>query len=354
MLKYLLPVLFCSIPVWSCSSIDAAPDVASASMLAETAKPSGQTGGETITEIIGKDLVHPTLSPDGKFLAYAEVIVENKRENTAVRILNLATNQNFLLISPQVAAKYKTYSSYVSSMDWNQADRLAVTISDGDVGSAILTFQPFQKKLLSVRYEEAMEFSPADEKLRKRIWAQFPQVQSEELNLALLHHRRLETRDTVLMAGELLRKEKNLWLLDFQKRSIKSLFKATDPLAKATIASSKVASNGTFLLILDTSDDRRFLVIYKDGQIQKRQPLGGLKGRPEILHAAHNKIWIMSYVYNTYEEGNNPLYIWDNGELRQATDYDRLYAVHVNRQGTRIAYCYWIDGKRRITVKELL
>jgi hypothetical protein len=61
----------------------------------------------------------------------------------------------------------------------------------------------------------------------------------------------------------------------------------------------------------------------------------------------------MNYVYNTYEEGNNPLYLWDNGELRQTKDYDRLYDVHINRQGTRIAYCYWIDGKRRITVKEL-
>jgi hypothetical protein len=354
MLKYLLPVFFCSVPVWSCALIAAAPHVARASMLARMAQPNGQLGGQTIAEIIGKDLVHPTLSPDGKFLAYSEVIVENKRENTAVRILNLSTNQTFLLISPQVAAEYKTYGSYVSAMYWNRTNRLEVTISDGDVGSTILTFEPFQKKLLSVRYEESLEFSTADEKLRKRIRAQFPKVQPEELSPALLHHKRLETSSTVVLEGKLLNKEKNLWLLDFQKRSIKSLFKATDPLAQARIASSKVASDGTFLLILETNDDQQFLVIYQNGQITKRQLLSGMKGRPKILHTAGNKIWIISYVYNTYEEGHNPLYLWDNGDLRQSTDYDRLYDVHVNRTGTRIAYCYWIDGKRRITVKELI
>jgi hypothetical protein len=352
MLKYLLPVAFFSVPVWSCATSNATAH--SELILTQTAQPNSPTGGQIIAEIIGKDLVHPTLSPDGKFLAYSEVIVENKRENTAVRILDLSTNQTFLLISPQVAAQYKTYSSFISAMNWHRTDRLEVTIGDGDVGSTILTFEPFQKKLLSVRSEESLEFSPADEKLRKRIRAQFPQVQSEELSRALLHQQRLETSSAVVLPGKLLNKEKNLWLLDFRKRSIKSLFKASDPLAQATIASSKVASDGTFLLILETSDDRQFLVIYKDGQITKRQPLSGMKGRPKILHTAPNKIWIISYVYNTYEEGNNPLYLWDNGNLRQATDYDRLYDVQVNHAGTRIAYCYWSEGKRRITVKELL
>jgi hypothetical protein len=88
---------------------------------------ASQVGSNPIVTIQGKDLVHPTLSPDGKFLAYAEVIVENKRENTAVRILNLETKKSFLLISPKEAAKYKVYKSFVSSMEWSQIDRLAVT-----------------------------------------------------------------------------------------------------------------------------------------------------------------------------------------------------------------------------------
>jgi hypothetical protein len=320
---------------------------------------ASQVGSNPIVTIQGKDLVHPTLSPDGKFLAYAEVIVENKRENTAVRILNLETKKSFLLISPKEAAKYKVYKSFVSSMEWSQIDRLAVTISDGDVGSSILTFDPFRKKLLATRSQEGPEIGPVEEKLRKRILARFPNIEQEALTASLTYRRYLETSATVLVDGKLLEKEQNLWLLNFEERdsagavksTIKRLFNATDPLANARIESSNVAKNGALLLILVADSDQRFLVVYKDGQIKKRQALDEIKSPTRILHAANNRILIMSYVFNTYEQGNNPLYIWDNGKLRKSTDYNQLYDADV--KGNRIAYCYWSRGKRQIVVKDL-
>jgi hypothetical protein len=346
MQKYLLPLILLAIPVCNCLPLNAVPIAAN--------RIASQERGKTIATIQGKDLVHPTLSPDGKFLAYSEVIVVNKRENTAVRILNLATKQSFLLISPQVAAKYRTYSSFVSSMDWTRFDRLEVTIGDGDVGSSILTFEPFGKKLLSVRHEEGSGFSPAAERLRKKIIARFPKVKSENLTKIMLQRQLVETPTTVMLTGKILdRREDNLWLLDFQNSKIASLFDATDPLAKAKIESSKVTGNGSILLVLVTDDDRKFLVTYQHGKIARRQPLPQVEGRTKIIHATNNKIWMMAYVYNTYEQGNNPLYLWENGKLRKSTDYERLYDARVNSQGTRIAYCYWIDGKRQISVKEL-
>lgn len=345
MQKYLLPLILLAIPVCNCLPLNAVPLAAN--------RIASQERGKTIATIQGKDLVHPTLSPDGKFLAYSEVIVENKRENTAVRILNLATKQRFLLISPQVAAKYRTYSSFVSSMDWTRSDRLEVTIGDGDVGSSILTFDPFGKKLLSVRHEEGLELSPADERLCKKILARFPKINQESLAKIMLLRQRLETPNAVVLSGKILDREHNLWLLNFQNRTILPLFQATDPLAKAKIESSEVAGNGVIFLVLITDDERKFLVTYQHGQIAKRQPLTQVKGRTKIIHATNNKIWIMSYVYATYEQGNNPLYLWENGKLWKSTDYDLLYDASVNNQGTRIAYCYWSRGKRQIAVKEL-
>jgi hypothetical protein len=354
MLKYLLSLLLISVPVWNCLPAKATP-VAPRTM-------ASQVGSKPIATIRGKDLVHPTLSPDGKFLAYAEVIVENKRENTAVRILNLETQKSFLLISPKEAAKYKTYASYVSSMDWSQPDRLEVGISDGDVDTTMLTFDPFRKKLLATRYNGAGEIGPVEAKLRQRILAYFPKITQEALTEALIRSQRLETLEAVLLDGAILENERNLWLLNFEDRdssgvakpTIKRLFKADDPLAKARIESSKIARNGTFLLILVTDSNQRFLVVYKDGQIKKRQALAGIKGSTKILYAANNRILIMSYVFNTYEQGNNPLYIWNNGELSESHDYNQLYDAHVNSQGNRIAYCYWSRGKRQIVVKDLI
>jgi hypothetical protein len=346
MQKYLPSLILLAISVCNCLHINAVSIAANSITSQERSK--------TIANIQGKDLVHPTLSPDGKFLAYSEVIVANKRENTAVRILNLATKQSFLLISPQVAAKYRTYSSFVSSMDWHRSDRLEVTIGDGDVGSSILTFDPLQRKLLSVRHEEGGNLSPTDEKLRKKILARFPKIKPENLTQITLLRQRVETPTAVVLMGKILDREDNLWSLNFQDRTIVRLFGVNDPLAKAKIESYKVASNGTIFLVLVTDDDRKFLVTYQHGRVANRQLLTQVKGRTKIVHATNNKVWIIAYIYNTYEQGNNPLYLWENGRLRKSTDYELLYDARVNSQGTRIAYCYWSRGKRQIAVKELI
>ncbi len=346
MQKYLLPLILLAIPVGNCLPLNAVPIASN--------RIASQEWGKTIANIQGKDLVHPTLSPDGKFLAYSEVIVANKRENTAVRILNLATKQSFLLISPQVAAKYRTYSSFISSMDWTRSDRLEVTIGDGDVGSSMLTFDPFGKKLLSVRHEEGPELSPDDKRLRNKILDRFPKIKSKNLTEILLLRQRVETPNIVVLTGKILDREHNLWSLNFQDRKSVRLFETTDPLAKAKIESAKVAGNGAIFLVLVTDDDRKFLVTYQHGQIDNRQLLTQVKGRTKIIHATNNRVWIMTYVYDTYEQGNNPLYLWENGKLRKSTDYEQLYDAQVNSQGTRIAYCYWSRGKRQIAVKELV
>ncbi len=346
MQKYLLSLILFAIPVYNCLPLKA--------VTIDSNKVASQERGKTIANIQGKDLVHPALSPDGKFLAYAEVIVENKRENTAVRILNLATKQSFLLISPQVAAKYRTYSSYVSNMVWNRADRLEVTIADGDVDSAILTFNPIEKKLLSVRNEEAGGLSSTDEKLHKKILDRFPKIKSKNLTSAMLRNQQVETPTAVVLMGKIFDLENNLWLLNFQNRSIVRLFPANDPLAKAEIESAKVASNGDIFLVLVTSDDRKFLVTYQHGRIANRQLLTQVKGQTRIIHATNDRAWIIAHIYNTYEQGNHPLYLWENGKLRKSTEYKLLYDASVNSQGTRIAYCYWSLGKRQIAVKELV
>jgi hypothetical protein len=319
---------------------------------------SASLSGRTVATIQGQDLVHPTLSPDGKFLAYSEVILENKRENTAVRILQLETKQSFVLISPKEAAKYRTFGSFVSNMHWRQADRLEITISDGDVNFVILTFDPLRRKLLSTHDGEAGEESPVMKKLRQRIHQQFPkipQVTLEKISIeSSRSSQRLETKEAAILSGELLDRERNLWLIDFKHRSLKRLFEAKDPLAKARIESATVTNNGTFVLLLITNDERRFLIVYKDGLVQKKQAITTEKGSMKIIHAAHDRILIMNYVFNPYEEGDNPLYIWENGKLRKSTEYDRLYDAQVNSRGTRIAYCYWSNGKRHIAVKELI
>jgi hypothetical protein len=272
-----------------------------------------QSSAQVIASITGKDLVHPTLSPDGKFLAYAEVLVQKGVENTAVRILNLETKKSILLIDDKTAAKYKTYKSFVSEMQWIRADRLSITISDGDVDSTMLTFNPGTQKLIGTKFLEPGSSVIRQKKLVEQIRSVFPEVNTEALKSGIYRHQVL-ANGVVLIPGELFGQENNLWALDISKKSAKKLLSNQDPLAKSLL-----------------SEDHRLKVIYSSAQ----------------------RTILMVYVHASYEQGNNPLYILENGRLRLSTAYEELYDVSVDARGNRIAYCYWENGKRQIVVKAL-
>jgi WD40 repeat protein len=272
-----------------------------------------QSHGRTIASVTGKDLVHPTLSPDGKFLAYAEVLVQKGVENTAVRILNLDTKKSILLIDDKTAAKYKTYKSFVSDMEWSRADRLSVTISDGDVDSTMLTFNPGTRKLISTEFLEPGSSVGRQKKIVGQIRSVFPKVNAEALQKGIYRHQVL-ANGVVLIPGKLFGQEDNLWAFDIPKKSVKRLLLNEDPLAKSLL-----------------SEDHRLKVVYSSAQ----------------------RIILIVYAHASYEQGNNPLYILENGQLRLSSAYQELYDVNVNSKGDRIAYCYWKNGKRQIVVKRM-
>jgi hypothetical protein len=272
-----------------------------------------QSTGRTIAAITGKDLVHPTLSPDGKFLAYAEVLVQKGVENTAVRILNLDTKKSILLIDDKTAAKYKTYKSFVIDMEWSRADRLSVTISDGDVDSTMLTFNPGTQKLISTEFLEPGSSVGQQEKLLGKIRAAFPNVNAEALKNGIYRYQVLKN-GVVLMPGELFGKENNLWAFDIPKKSVTKLLADQDPLAKSLL------NEEYYMKVIYSSAQRTIMIVY---------------------------------AHKSYEKGNNPLYFLENGQLRLSNAYQELYDVSVNAKGDRIAYCFWKNGKRQIVVKTL-
>jgi WD40 repeat protein len=272
-----------------------------------------QSDDRVLASITGKDLVHPALSPDGKFLAYAEVLVQKGVENTAVKILNLDTKKITLLIDDKTAAKYKTYSSFVSNMYWLKIDRLVVAISDGDVDSTELTFNPVTQKLISTKFLEPGSSVIRQQKLVDQIRSIFPKVNNDVLKSGIYRHQVL-ANGLVLVPGKLFDQEDNLWIFDIPNKSVKKLLTNQDPLNKNLL-----------------SEDFNLKIIYTSAQ----------------------RTILMIYAYASYQQGNNPLYILENGQLRRSTAYQELYDVGVNARGDRIAYCYWKNGKRQIVVKIL-
>jgi hypothetical protein len=316
-----------------------------------------------IATITGKDLVHPTLSPDGKFLAYSEVLIQKGAENTAVVVLNLATKEKFTLIDDRTAAKYKTYSAYVSTMTWLKPDRLTVTISDGDVDSTELTFDPQMRKLIASKSNDpgASETIRAQEmkqraQVAKQILQLFPKIDRTVLDRAIKSEQAFLMHDTVLLQGKLFDREENLWMINLNHKLVKKVFKTGNPLATASLDNVNRIGKSSILFTLTANKATPILFRYDSGrvnQIGKLPGLGNLNRPIKIVYNSPQRTMLIGYVYDTYAQGNNLLYLIEKGQIVKSTKFTKLYDVHVNIAGTRIAYCYWSKGKRQITVKEL-
>jgi hypothetical protein len=320
--------------------------------------------GAGIATVTGKDVVHPTLSPDGQLLAYAEVLVQKGAENTSVTILNLQTKQKYTLIDDRTAAKYRTYRAYVSQMSWLRADRLEVTIGDGDVGSTTLTFDPQTRKLISSKSTEGGDGVEYDknEKIRTQLAARigkiFPKIDRAVLQEVIQssYEAILIDDDRVLLHGKLFDRENNFWIVNLKTRSAQKLFKTGDPLIVARVEGFDRVGKGSLYVVLQPQNSLPILFRDRNGKFQQIGQLKGLTkmSRPlRVVHDTSDRTILIGYAYDTYEIGNNPLYILEGDKLRRSTDFDRLYDVNVNVAGTRIAYCYWIAGKRQIIVREI-
>jgi hypothetical protein len=345
--------LFLSTCLVICTKVMVSPTVAEIAVNQSMPKIDGQM----IASVTGKDLVHPVLSPDGKFLAYSEALMEKGRENTAVRILNLTTKQTTLLIDSKSAAKYKTYSSFVSRMTWSKINRLEVTISDGDVDSTTLTFNPVTKKLIRETANEP-GLDPAitaqEKKTNAQIQSLFPEAQLDKA----MSNRIALPGNSWIIAGDLFGNGENLWLFDLEKKSVRKLFDNVNPFAQADIISVGQTNQDAYLFSLQDMNslrqgtNQRVLFAYDKGEIKKITAYTG--STPRIIHNSSNRTLLIGYDYPSYEKGNNPFYLFAKNRLQRINTYPELYDVNVNEQGTRLAYCYWQNSKRQIVVKEMI
>ena len=259
--------------------------------------------GAIITTIDDGDFVHPTFSPDGKVLAYSSVLVNGDLENTEVLLHNLGTNRRSLLLSSKKAATYATYKAFVTEMKWTSAKRLAVKISDGDVDSTQLIFDPQRRRLLKERFEggdepETRPLSPVEQKVYQQARSLFPHDSVNAFNGGV----------------------------SFKSATVLAL------------------SRGT----------KTYLFLYRDEKISRLGEFDSIGySWIEVKHVSSSKVIFLLRTHETFDRGDNPLFIFDGTKLLRIKEYSELHDAAVDPAGRRIAYCYWAGDKRHIAVKEL-
>jgi hypothetical protein len=315
-----------------------------------------KVSGKVLATIKSGDYVHPTFSPDGKFLAYAKVLVRRNFENTEVLLYNLSTGRTSVLLNSQRARKYGTYKAYVSEMTWTSPRRLGVVISDGDVDSTELTFDPFTRRLLRERHESSDEIDPrrlstSYKQARQQAVTLFPEFPRNVLDSTLTSSALVLPEQGIILQKNYAGHDQNVWFLDFQGKSVRRLINLSQD---ATRAFHGGLSFGSSIVIALARGSKTYLLLYRDGKIK---PLGEINSpgysRIEIKHRSPEGVVFLLRTHESYEKGDNPLFIFNGERLLRVKEYPELHDAAIDRGGQRIAFCYWQGDQRHIVIKEL-
>lgn len=312
--------------------------------------------GKVIATIKNGDFVHPTFSPDGKILAYSNVVVRDKFENTEVLLYNLITRNTSVLLSSKQAEKYATYKAFVGGIIWKDQNRLEVEVSDGDVDSTRLIFNPNTRKLIREIPDpfddaEVVPLSLSQEQARKRAIELFPEFQQDVLEDAIRNYALVIPDKGIVLQKHFAGHDSNIRFLDFQTKSIKLLMKYSEESAFTLSGGASFNSSFIFLVL---KKPKAYLFLYQEGKIKGLAELDSPNfSEIQIKHSSPQRIVFLVRSHETYERGNNPLFVFDGEQLSQVKEYSELYDAEIDPSGRRIAYCYWDGDKRHITIAEM-
>ncbi|HET6648211.1 MAG TPA: hypothetical protein VFH01_12865 [Pyrinomonadaceae bacterium] len=313
-----------------------------------------ELSGKVIAKITDGDLVQPAFSPDGRVLAYSKVLSSGQFENTEVLLYNSATGKTTVLLNSNKAAKYATYKAFVTEIKWSAPKRLEVQVGDGDVGSTRLIFDPYRKRLLQESSQDELELepmSPIYRRARQQAVSLFPAFPRAVLDNALSSSSLVIPGKGIVLQKNYAGHDDNIWFLDFQSKSIKSLISLSNDSRRAFNGGLSFESS-IFLLLGNQTNS--YLFLYRDGKIKglvKFESTG--MGQVEIKHRSPERVVFLVRTRDHSEKGDNPLFVFDGEQLFRVRKHAELYDAAIDPAGRRIAFCYWEGDKRHIVIKQL-
>ena len=311
---------------------------------------------EVIATIGNGDFLHPAFSPDGKTLAYSQVLLQGDFENTEVFLYNLRSRKNSVLLNSKTAKKYATYKAFVAGIDWKSPRRLEIRVGDGDVDSTSLLFDPYTRKLLRERHQvwdepETQPLSPLYQKARNQAVSVFPAFSRDVLDNALRNTALVIPDKGIVLQKNYAGHDSNIWFVDFQNNSIKSLISLS---AESSGAFDGGVSFNSSIILLLSQKQQGYLFLYRGGKIKGLGQFNSTTFRQiEVKYRSSSKVIFLVRMHASYERGDNPLFIFDGEQLFRVKEYPELHDAAVDPSGQRIAYCYWEGDKRHVVVKEL-
>jgi hypothetical protein len=318
--------------------------------------PAREIGGRVVAEMDG-DFVHPAFSPDGRRLAWSEVVAGGGTESTRLGVLELDSRRRRVLVTPEEALGWGVYASFATALEWRGADTLYARLSDGDVGGSTVRMDVPAGRVIDESYDpggEEDDIPPRFVATRARIRAAFPGMAADRVGAAGNSGSLVDGGDRVLLQHAHADENRDILLLDLAGRRQTTLIRLEDA-SPGTWRLSGGARVGDALVFLVTDDTAAFFFEHTErGGLRRlgriRTPV---RAWLDPLRIAGDTAFLHLRVGPVRELRDSPLLVYRAGRLERAADFAVLSDAAVDPAGRRVAFVHVGDERRRITVREL-
>lgn len=326
---------------------------------------SRSVSGDVLEVIDDDDFIFPALSPDGRFLAFAQKKYVNDKMVQKLFISDLMTCKRHLFFTSTSAKEHglpEYFGNYFPDcIDWKNGN-IVVDFYDGDVDGIELTFDEKERKIIRIKETSFLDYEVAhaplskqNQKTKRHILQFFSDI-LEEQAISIVENMKCVTGENCIIMEKPVRSgTTDIWFLEIGKNTKKILISSVK---EETLVSGVIFSDsGAMLFLAEESWDKIDLFLYGKNNIQRVNNFDVYKRwsfYPVVVYRSKNYTLFQLKLFPVYKKGDSPLFLYANNDIFRVTDYENLIDVDVDENGRIIVFNYWgANGDRHLVVKEL-
>jgi len=300
------------------------------------------------------DTLHPTFSPDGRYIAFTRVVIRNDTELAETGYLDLRTGKSVILLGADSTSKLSVYKAFVYNIRWLDTYRVEFSISDGDVDSTIVTFEIPSNKMVAQRAsgadEEAMA-KPEHLALAKQYAEVFPEIRDylpdmfrQAVNVA---------PGRWVFQKNYANQDDHVWLVDAKANTHRVLVKLPEEGWHYGLRHAISRGNDLVLVLAREGSVYLVLVDSKLARIVDRFPVENYQSVYAVQAGNTQNRYFTVHTDHVRTRQPARLYRWDKRGVQRMETGKEIIEADVSKDGKLAALVSWQGDKRVVEVLRL-
>jgi hypothetical protein len=300
------------------------------------------------------DYVFPRFAPDGRRLAFAQVVTRDSGESTRLLVLDLTSNVVDTLMDPDSARALGVYSSFVIGIDWQSSELVSFLLSDGDVGSTRLQFSVARGRLVQSESSEGEDDErPLPDSLRPladQLIAHHSTYPRAAIEGALWNHPVILGDSAVLVQFSYHGVDNSVHLLDIRSATETVLVRLPSGPAGIAAFGGGISVRGAVAFVVREDSTAVIYSLARSGRLTQALAVAAHMQQPYLERRFANASSAIAILKTTfsYERSQNLAFVLDSAGVRLLPLPDSLFDIDVTSDARLLAAVYWIGHERHL------